>query len=161
MIEITSAQITFTIAVIGAVLGILNFYRSVSRDRVHLKITPSRYVMDPPGQSTIQGLSVEVVNLGFVPVTISNAYIQLKNRSIVADPGITSTLGKWKIPVCLEAKESTTLFFSPEFNHDLTLIDAKCVLVKTACGINLKNSNRVFREWVEARKKKPNPKDCG
>ncbi len=152
--EITPGTITFSIAVLGAVLGLLNFYRAVARDKVHVKITPSLYVMAPPGRSPIQGMSVEVINLGFVPVTVSNAYIQLRNNSIVADMGITTSLGKWEIPVRLEARESTTLFFSAEFNHEESLVNAKCVLVKTACGINLRSSNRVFRDWIDSRKKK-------
>ena len=149
--QFDSNSITLAIAVLGAALGVLNFIRAVSRDKVQIKIKPSCYVMAPPGMEPIQGMAVDVINLGFIPVTISNAYVQMKDKSLMADTKITTNLGKGKIPVRLEARESTTFYFSPELNRDKRLLDAKCILVKTACGKKLKKSNRVFKSWVSSR----------
>lgn len=150
---IIAPYITFAIAVLGAVLGLLNFYRAVVRDRVNIRIRPSLYIMAPPGRDQFSGLCVEVVNLGFIPVTISNAYFQMKDESLLADRDIRTSLGVQKIPVRLDSRESTTFFFSPQLNTEMALLNAKCVLVKTACGINLKNSNTEFKKWINSRQK--------
>jgi len=150
---ITAAHTTLAIAVLGAVLGILNFYRAVVRDRVNIKIRPSLYFMAPPGGESFTGLCVEVVNLGFIPVTISNAYFQMQDDSLFADLQIRTNLGLQKIPIRLDPRESTTFFFNSELNAEMALLEARCVLVKTACGINLKNSNKEFRKWIKSRLK--------
>src|ERR1041385_1896118 len=85
-----SDTITLVIAVIGAVLGILNAYRDFSRDRVKLRVVP-KVAFNVGANNVITGdrptslmnqllrdgcparLCIEVINLSTFPITISAA----------------------------------------------------------------------------------------
>jgi hypothetical protein len=138
------------IAMLGAGLGILNYYRSVVKDRVNLKLNVSHYIIPRIAGGTANGLNVEVINLGFIPVTISNAYIELKDKKIYTD---LSTLYGQNLPARIESRESMSIRFAPELNDDLRILEARSVLVKTACGIELRDSGKLFKNWVERRRK--------
>lgn len=60
--------VTFAIAIIGAVLGVMNFARDVWKDLTRIKVTPMSFFFE----SGSRGIAVEVVNLSRFPVTISS-----------------------------------------------------------------------------------------
>ena len=114
----TKDYITLSIAVVGATLGIINIVRAFWRDRVNIKIKPSMYVMPTSMPEPKFGLCVEVVNMGFVPVTISNRYFEKKDKGIFADLHIKSTHGDQRLPVRLDSREATTLLFDSAIVFD-------------------------------------------
>jgi len=75
--------ITLAIAITGAVTGILgllfnflNTWRAFDRDKIKLKVIPKvAYFFSSYGQS--ETLSIEVINVGFVPVTLSRVVFPL------------------------------------------------------------------------------------
>jgi hypothetical protein len=71
--EITNMQVvTMAIAVLGAVLGIINTWYNLDKSRVKLKVTPAHAIpfgaVDPKLKFCVQ-----ITNLSFFPVTISDA----------------------------------------------------------------------------------------
>jgi hypothetical protein len=67
--------LTLALAVIGAVLGVINTVHALWKDRVRLKVTLCWWI----GESS-KGLGVEVVNLSGFEITISQLYIPLPRK---------------------------------------------------------------------------------
>ena len=121
------------------------------RDLVRIKILPSWYLIPTNREKAVFGLCVEVINLGFVPVTISNAYFEARDGGIFADLHIRSTHGDQRLPVRLESRESTTLMFDSALRFDGAIEPPVGVLVKTACGIKKRSANKAFKQWIRTR----------
>jgi hypothetical protein len=66
--------VIFGVALLGAGLGVLNYWRTVTRDRVHLRVIPRSYITSL-GES---GICIEVVNVGYLPVTLTQIGFDLK-----------------------------------------------------------------------------------
>ena len=135
--------ITFAIAVLGAVLGIINTVHSINKDRVRLKVTPSWIII--PGDTGQRRMGIEITNTGFLPVTISEAgfAIKGKKRMVFVDPLVMDG-GSWSRR--LEPRSSFTLlqksavFYEPEF------ATAKHAYAKTQCGKKFKGKTAAFKQ---------------
>ncbi|WP_126173457.1 hypothetical protein [Altericroceibacterium xinjiangense] len=125
------AAITLCIALLGAVLGIINTWNSVSQRRVKLRVSPA-WAVGPFGGA----FGIEVTNLSAFALTISEVGF-LHNRPVsstparivVSDPVVTD--GK-PYPRRLEPREQVTVYFDPR-----TIPPGKRLwraYAKTACG---------------------------
>jgi hypothetical protein len=73
----TTELITLPLAVVGAVLGVINTWRSLDRDRIKLRIVPK--VAYPVGMTdTRPRLCIEVINLSSFPVTVAEVGFLLR-----------------------------------------------------------------------------------
>lgn len=105
--------ITLGIALLGAVLGLMNTWQAISAGRVKLRVKPAFAIGYPHGESMF---SIEVVNLSSFPVTISEVGLTLggnslgQQRAAVTQP-IMIDGGQW--PRRLEAREAVSLYFDP------------------------------------------------
>ena len=79
-------SIILAIAVTGAVTGILglvfnflNTWRSFDRDKVKLKTVPKLSIFFSMGQH-YDCLCIEVINIGFVPVTLSRVVLPIDSE---------------------------------------------------------------------------------
>lgn len=124
--------ITFAIAVLGAVLGIINTWHAIDRTRVKLKVVPARAVPVGGAPSNVV-FCVEVTNLSAFAVTVYDVGIFYKGtdkRSSIVNP-ILPDSGPW--PRRLEPRSSVTVYSE----RPRTLVDGrrmKCVYAKTQCG---------------------------
>ena len=113
-----SESITLTIAIIGAVcgvtgvvLGIVNTWRQLRRDKVRLKIVPSHVI--PVGAVADPGwnFGIEVINMSEFPVTISDVGFLLNN----GDKGTIATLPGFEqygsLPLRLEPRTAFSKYF--------------------------------------------------
>ena len=67
----TTELITVFIACIGAILGVINTWYMLRRDKVKLKVEPVHTYFGVPEKGTIK-LGLKVVNLSSFPITISD-----------------------------------------------------------------------------------------
>lgn len=106
-------SITMGVALLGAVLGIMNTWRSMSANKVRLRVKPAYAVNALHGEIAF---SIEVVNLSAFPVTVSEVGITIggnttKNGRVpVLEPTMLDG-GNW--PRRLETRTSVSCYFDP------------------------------------------------
>lgn len=136
--------ITLAFAIIGAVLGILNTWHTINRDRVKLLVVPRYYI----ASSGISGICIDVTNLSFLPVTVTQVAIELgcsRNQIFVFHP---LYLDDTCLPHRMEPRTSITVFIPPGIDRDPRLIDGRRALAKTACGRTFYGSSPAFKDHI-------------
>ena len=132
-------------ASVGAVLGILNSWRLFDRDRVKLKVIPRGYTV-AGGPS---GLCIEVVNVGFVAVTLTQVAFDLRKPRGHMFWFKTDFFKPLDLPYRLDARASVTAYVAPGTGDDPALREARRALAKTACGRVFYGSSRYFKSYVK------------
>lgn len=104
--------ITFAIAVLGAILGVMNTWRAMNDARVKLRVQPAHAIA--PGSQGVN-FSIQVTNLSRFPLTIREVGLTLDGRSIrsggraaIPDPVILDG-GPW--PRRLDARDAVSVYF--------------------------------------------------
>jgi hypothetical protein len=126
MPEITLFQaITLAIAAIGAVLGIINTWRSIDLSRVKLKVLPSHAIPYGAADPNLR-FCVEVTNLSSFAVTIDDAGVFYHGtiNPVFADNG------SW--PRRLEPRASISIYSQLPYSRAGHKI--KCAFARTQCG---------------------------
>lgn len=100
--------VTLSVAILGAVLGIVNTWQNLDRSRLKLKVIPKRAI---PVGAVDRRLTfcVEVINLGSFPVTLCDVgvfYTGTKARGCITSPMLVDG-GGW--PRRLEPRSSVTV----------------------------------------------------
>lgn len=131
--EITNIQlITLAIAVLGAVLGIINTWHGLDRSRVKLKVLPAHAIPFGAADPRLK-FCIEITNISAFAVTISDAGVFFKdtdNRGSIINP-MFSDGGNW--PRRLDPRSSITVYSQipkSENGHKI-----KCAYAKTQCGV--------------------------
>ena len=131
-LEMTIIQIvTFSIAVLGAVLGIINTWYNLDKNRVKLKVTPA-HAIPVGGIDERLKFCVQITNLSSFPLTISDAgvfFTGTNSRGSIINP-VFSDGGNW--PKKLEPRTSVSVYSQiPEApaGHKI-----KCAYAITQCG---------------------------
>lgn len=132
MEDITLVQaITLAIAVVGAVLGVINTWHGLDKSRVKLRVLPAHAI--PVGAaSSAFNFCIEVTNLSAFAVTVKDVGVFFHGTdgrgSFVAPLLIDG--GPW--PRRLEPRSSVTVYGQrPESTPQQRI---KCAYAKTACG---------------------------
>lgn len=161
--------ITSVAAIVGMVLGIYNFLRARSSDRVQLQVTPKassfqgqdhsgrefyfhsrdRFDLNHP-TAPPETISLEVVNLSKFAVTVDQVGLKpfLKRKRIALVNPVIRDGKPW--PRKLEPRESVTVFF------DVTNLlvaeniqSVKRAYASTACGVTCYGTSGALREFVK------------
>lgn len=152
--------VTFAIALVGAVLGILNTWRNFDRDKIKIRVNPTNLLTLATTYSGEEienrGICVEVINLSTFPITIieigfANFYpFTNKIRGSKSIPLKWQNLGSYSLPQRLESRESTSYFIFEEVleNHQ-NLKSIKYAYAKTACGHFFKGTSKLFTEIIQ------------
>lgn len=130
--ELTTIElITFSIAVLGAVLGVVNTLHNLDKSRVKLKVVPA-YVIPVGGMDERLRFSIQITNLSSFPLTISDAGVFFNgtdSRGSIINP-VFSNGGNW--PKKLEPRTSVSVFsYIPEAPKGHKI---KCAYAFTQCG---------------------------
>lgn len=135
--------ITLSIAALGAVLGIINTWQSVSQNRLKLRVTP-KHAIGFGGANKNTTFCIEVVNRSGFAVTIAEVGILYKgtdNRFAYVNP-ILADRGPW--PRRLEPRASVTVYGcrpEPISGHRL-----KCAYARTDCGERVTGTSGALRQ---------------
>lgn len=127
--------ITLSIAVLGAVLGLINTWYNIDKNRVKLKIRPAHAIpVNIPNISLKEiNFCIEVTNLSSFPVTVSEVgflYSDTKARSVIINPIIIDGR-EW--PRRLEPRSSVTCYI--KLDKSIIRNKIKCAYAKTQCGV--------------------------
>ena len=114
--------ITIAVALLGAVLGILNTWHNLKKDKVKLRVYPSnayKFSQTYSGEvNDEEGVSIDVTNLSFIPITITeigfaNFYLftgKLKGKKSI--PLNIESLVGITLPHRIEPRDSVSFFLN-------------------------------------------------
>jgi hypothetical protein len=126
-----AAALTLSIAVVGAVLGVINTWQNFDKSRLKLKVTPAHAIPIGNVDPTLT-FCIEVVNLSTFPVSICDMgvfYRGTKRRGSIIQP-VFSDGGMW--PKRLEPRSSLTVYSrTPELFQGHKI---RCAYARTQCG---------------------------
>jgi hypothetical protein len=80
----TISIVSLAVGSVGAVLGVINTWNALERQRVKLVVRPAQSMLVPSGQPI---LTVEVTNLSAFPITIAEIGFRLRNGQKAITPG--------------------------------------------------------------------------
>ena len=144
MENITIIQgVTLSIAVLGAVLGIINTWHALDRSRVKMKVRPA-HAIPVGGADSRLTFCIEVTNLSTFAVTVSDVgvfYHGTNRRGSFVHPVLIDG-GSW--PRRLEPRSSVTVYGQrPESTPALRI---KCAYAKTDCGVTKTGSSPALKQ---------------
>ncbi|GAB2493100.1 hypothetical protein GCM10027084_02190 [Pseudoxanthomonas sangjuensis] len=165
---------TFGVALLGAVLGVINTVWALYRDRVRLRVRAvwlSR-VFQISGTTQLAGqtsefagvlerspdghFGVRVTNLGFVEVTIdsmgltSTGFFKRRfGRRLQRSPIISDAMNAVSLPYRLKPRETITVWTArDEATVGKALAKAKRVYASTSCGVDVFGASGLLRALV-------------
>ena len=144
-INVAIKTITFGLALLGAVLGIMNTWRNFDKDRVKLRVTPKTAIPFGDADSDID-YCIEVVNLSGFTVTVNDAgffYYGTKTRATLSVCPLTFDNGEF--PRRLEPRTAFTLY-----GKNLNMLKngehkIKSVFATTDCGVTISKKSKFTR----------------
>jgi hypothetical protein len=139
--------ITLCIAVIGALLGVINTFHILNRDRIKLEVKPVLLMATFGPVAGVGTIGITVINLSFVPVTVKEVgFVLPENKVLVPLQPWTTDGGPY--PRKLEPRTSFTVGFSEQPSDITGFEKALCAFAKTACGIKFKGTSPAFKQAV-------------
>jgi len=108
--------LTLGIAVLGATLGVFNAVWLIRKDTVRLKV---RYVTIYLPRTDVWTGAVEVVNTGYLPVTVNEVAFHFDRRSKTRAAVITDLLQRTQLPHRLEARTAISIAASPDILRNI------------------------------------------
>lgn len=136
--------ITMSVAVLGAVLGIINTWHGLDKARVKLVVRPKHAIPYGAADPRIS-FCVEVTNLSSFAVTVEEVGVFYKGtnrRGAIADPYIIDG-GKW--PRRLDPRSSVTVYSrKPESSTNGHVI--RCAYVRTECGVTKTGTSPALKQ---------------
>jgi len=130
---------------LGAVLGVLNTWRSFDRDRVRVRVVPLGYIQE----GGVSGVCIEIVNLGFVPITVSQVGFTISGSDKQIIPLDLFYGHGERLPHRLEARTAFTAYLRAGAEKHPRFATVKSAFVTTACGRRFTGRSKSLRRFVE------------
>jgi hypothetical protein len=137
--------ITIAIATVGAVLGVINMWRAISRDKPKLKLIP-KHAFPFGGVDERINFCIEAVNLSPFPLTVVEIgfeHVGTKTRSALVGP-ILLDHGTW--PRVLEPRTSVSVYARGDAINIKNRI--KRAYAKTACGLTFRGTSGALKQFA-------------
>lgn len=135
--------------VTGAILGVINTWQLLQRNRIRLKIIPQHAIL--PGNVPFN-FGVQVINLSDFPVIIVDVGLQLtKNRhgSLTMVEGIENN---GKLPMRLDPHTA----YSKIFNADQGTVnwgEVRCAYVRTQCDTYATGTSPALKQLIREKRR--------
>lgn len=145
-------SVTLSLAVLGAVLGIINTIHALQKDKIKLKVKPKWVIL--PQAPGLKHIGVEVINLGFIPVTISEIGFKISyftdKRLVLPNPVL---LDGGDFPRRLEPRSSFSIYIL-DILDDPNFHKSKYAYAKTDCEKIFKGKSPAFKQAIRMNKSK-------
>ncbi len=135
--------VTMSIAVLGAVLGVINTWHNLDKMRVKLVVLPKHAIPVGAADPNIT-FCIEITNLSSFAVTVAEAGVFFhgtKARGAIIQP-IMADGGEW--PRRLEPRTSVTVYAqnpATEAKHRI-----RCAYATTECGVTRTATSRALKQ---------------
>lgn len=147
----TKDAITLAIACVGAVLGIINTWKALDKDRPKLRVVPKQaFGYGPSGVDERARLCIEVTNLSNFPLTVSEVgvlYHGTDSRGALVHHFMKN--GE-TLPKRLEPRTSVSIYAYPNALDGNTR-SIKCAYANTDCGLTFTGDSGALRQLASAR----------
>jgi hypothetical protein len=141
-----AAAITLAIALVGAVLGLINTWQNFDRDRVKLRVSVNlAYLITTQGVSSTPQIAIEVINRSQFPLTISQLGLEQSGTKNVLALISPIMIDGGRLPRRIEPRDAFTAYFSAEATHQVIHSTARRGYAKTASGEIAHSSSRAMR----------------
>lgn len=147
----TPEAITLAVALLGAVLGIINTWYTLINNKVRVKVIPKiAFPVSRDGSLGNPTLSIDVINLSYFPITIQEVgfatkYGVRKERGAITNPLLLDNNG-W--PRKLESRESVSVYCDPRVSLDPGLTKFTKAYASTACGVVSYGSSPALKQYL-------------
>ncbi|MFA5351046.1 MAG: hypothetical protein WC357_06935 [Candidatus Omnitrophota bacterium] len=135
--------ITLAIAVIGAILGVINTLHGLDMSRIKLKVIP-KHAIPFGGVDKRLRFCIEIINLSAFPITVSETgvfFYGTNRRGCIVTP-VFADNGHW--PRRLEPRASVTVYsLIPESENGEKI---RCAYAQTQCGYIKTGSSPALRQ---------------
>ena len=146
------AAITFAIAVLGAMLGILNTWRAFDRDKIRVRVSP-RWAISYRGSDMDTRFCLEITNLSYIPITINQVGFELRKPKAHIMVFIPEFIDGGKMPRRLEPRSSFTVYAPAGTEEKNNFADEKCAFARTACGVVARGMSPALKGQINKMKK--------
>ena len=141
-------MITLAIAIGGLVLGVRSEVRASRHDKVKLRVIPKFAFPVGPMPDTNPCLAFEIINEGFMPVTVSEVgflFHGSNQRGAISSP-ILADEEKW--PVRLEPHSSITIYTASSELANSNLRAVKSAYVMTASDLVFRGTSPALKHFT-------------
>lgn len=139
----TLNMVTFGLAVLGAVLGLINTWHAVDKSRVKLRVRPSHAIPFGGADERLK-FAVEVTNLSAFPITISDVgvFFEGTNQRVLLADGVFSD--NMRLPHRLESRSSFSVY--SQIPYLKTRHRLKSAYATTQCGVTRTGTSPALRQ---------------
>jgi hypothetical protein len=140
---------TLAIALLGAVLGVINTWRGLDQSRVKLRVVPAHAIPVGAVDPSID-FCIEVTNLSAFPVTLREIGLLFRGaeeRAVFTINPLLLDGGPW--PRRLEPRSSVTVYgHKPDARFAQHV---RCAYAKTECGVTETGTSGALRQIAAGR----------
>ena len=137
----TIALVTATLGAIagvtGAVLGIINTWTNIKRDRVRLRVRLVEAITLDPIHGPERRIVIEVLNLSEFPVVITDCGVNLTNGDTASFAPVLGMEPRGPLPITLESRTKYQKLF-PRTDLDDLWARIGSSYAQTECGVTAK-----------------------
>ena len=144
-ITLITAIVGATCGLLGAILGIINIWHKMRRDKIRLKIIPIHVIPVRSIASANVDFGIEVVNLSEFAITITDVGFILSNKKKATLSPVDSIDQPQKLPVRLEPRTSYKKYFSKSV-IDTGRAGIKSAYANTECGETLTGTSGALKQ---------------
>lgn len=145
-ITLITAIAGLVFGVLGTVFGIINTWRAILHDRVWVKVVP---VWVGYGNGA-EGIGIQVVNLGFIPITITHIGFTLRD-SDEHMPFFPQDITGCRLPERMEARTCFTAFIPLAACNHPNFSRVHRAYADTACRRRFTGTSKALRQYVKGR----------
>ena len=131
----------------GAVLGIMNTWRNIRRDKVRLSVQATWAITALLTGKVDTNLQVRVVNLSEFPVTVSDVGFKLRRGKIATLANVPGIEPSGSLPIRLEPRTAYSKVFGIEALSNIAS-ELECAYANTECGVVATGNRRGLQNLI-------------
>jgi len=132
----------------GLVLGIINTWHQLRRDKIRLKVVPQFCFILQGMQKYEYNFSIEIINLSEFPLVIEDLGFQMRDGNKLTYGVVPGIERGGNLPVRLEPRTSYSKILKIN-DSDLDFHNIKCAYAKTQCGSVIFGSSPALKQVIK------------
>lgn len=147
-ITLITAIVGGACGLLGAVLGIINTWNQMRKNKIRLKVTPIHAIPVGSLSSANIDFGIEVINLSDFAVTITDVGFLLESKQTATLATVNSIEQPSKLPIRLEPRTSYRKYFSKSV-IDTNGARIKSAYANTECGETITGVSGALKQLIK------------